>query len=471
MISETLMATVDSSDTRAPADAGPLYPPTVEPMAQPLGLPRTLTLFVRNPLRALPRQVYEEPIVFPLGRNPRMAWVTDPALVEQILVGSHEQFPKSHLEARVFRRSLGQGILTSSGPRWRWQRRTAAPLFRAQDTLRYVPVMARAAEELVERWRAGSAGQVQPIERLMSEVTFAVISRTMLDGDVAEGQEIQDAIAEMLERITWEVAASLLGLPVWVWHPGKSRMHRGAARVRRAVGAIVQRRRATGGAHDDLLGRLMAARDPETNAGMSDEVLVDNLVTLLAAGHETTAKALTWTLYLLARAPEWQAAVRDEVLRVASSGPITARHVASLALTTQVVKEAIRLYPPAPVLTRVAAEQIDLGGWRIGAGLLFVMPIFAIHRHRRLWADPDRFDPSRFEPTREAKLPRTQYMPFGAGPRICMGAAFALTEATVMLATFIRGARFEWDGKHLPEPLSRVTLRPQGGMPLAVTPL
>src|SRR5262245_54111505 len=187
-------------DRQAPT-ATVLYPPTVTPPARPLPLLPFLFRFVRNPLRTLARQVYEQPLVVSRERN--IAWVTDPALIEQILRVRPQDFPKTPLEQRVFRDSLGQGILTSSGATWRWQRRTAAPLFRPQEILRYVPIMTEAAAHQIERWRAVPAGTVQPIDRQMSATTFEVISRTMLDGgDVAEAAEIQEAGTELLEHIT-----------------------------------------------------------------------------------------------------------------------------------------------------------------------------------------------------------------------------------------------------------------------------
>jgi cytochrome P450 len=248
-------------------------------------------------------------------------------------------------------------------------------------------------------------------------------------------------------------------------------MRRASRRMRGAVGDIVSRRRAEGAEGSDLLGRLLAARNPETGVAMDDEHVVSNLLTLLEAGHETTARALTWTLYLLARAPEWQDRVRAEVMAVAGSGPIEAAHVSRLLITERVIKESMRLYPPAPVLVRMPLTDIKFGDVNVRAGAQIVVPIYAIHRHRKLWSDPDRFDPDRFLPDAEKAMPRTQYMPFGAGPRICLGLSFALVEAVVLLATFVRAARFDWDGRHFPEPVSRVTLRPKGGMPLMVAPL
>ena len=201
---------------------------------------------------------------------------------------------------------------------------------------------------------------------------------------------------------------------------------------------------------------------------MSDEELIDNLSTFLLAGHETTAKALTWTLYLLARSPQWQERVRAEVLSVTGGRAVTAEHIAHLTVTQRVLKESMRLYPPVPAMTRVNLQATELGGIVLPEPALIVIPVFAVHRHKATWEDPERFDPDRFLPEREANLKRTQFMPFGAGPRVCIGAAFALTEATVILATLLQSVRFSWDGTHKPEPISRVTLHPKGGMPLKV---
>jgi cytochrome P450 len=200
-------------------------------------------------------------------------------------------------------------------------------------------------------------------------------------------------------------------------------------------------------------------------------MIADNLATFLFAGHETTAKALTWTLYVLARAPEWQTRVREELDAVIGSGPVDAATIAKLPVTSRVLKEVMRLYPPAPVMTRVSADNVEIGGIFLPKPTLIVIPIFAIHRHRSLWQDPDRFDPDRFLPENEARYPRTQFMPFGYGQRVCIGSSFAILEATAILATLLRNVRFEWDGRHKPEPVSRVTLRPKGGMPLIVRPL
>ena len=229
---------------------------------------------------------------------------------------------------------------------------------------------------------------------------------------------------------------------------------------------MLRERRAAEAEAADLTQRLIAARDPETGASMSDERLVDNVLTFYLAGHETTAKALTWTLFLLARYPQWSAALEGEIERVVGNGPVTAGHVEALVLTQQVIQEAMRLYPPVPIMSRQALADVRIDGREIKAGTSLLMPIYAIHRHARRWKDPDAFDPARFAPGNE--IARYQYMPFGAGPRVCIGRAFAMLEATTMLATFIREASFEPVEGAEPVPVARVTLLPRDGLPLKV---
>jgi len=458
------------STAALPADA--LYPPTVPAASGALPLLKFLRTFVANPLRTIPADSYRDGIVQIAGPVPS-TFVTDPALVEDVLVRRTDVFAKSDLERRVFGPSLGNGVLIAEGAAWKWQRRVLAPLFRHSEILAYVPQMAAAADGMIDRWRSEAARRpVRRIDDDMTALTFDVIARTMLSGGIgAETNDLLKASSDYLDRISWEVAYALVRLPVWVWHPAKAQMRHATRVLRQTAQVLLDRRRAAANPADDLLTRLLAARDPETGAPMSDDQLIDNLLTLLEAGHETTAKTLTWTLYLLARSPAWQEQVRREVREVAGDRPIGPEHVDRLAVVSRVVKEAMRLYPAAPVLARRAREETTLGGRPIVSGARVIVPIYAVHRHEKLWHDPGRFDPDRFLPDREAKIWRTQFMPFGAGPRICLGQSFAMVEAVVLLATLVRAAGFGWDGHHLPEPVSRVTLRPKGGVPLPVTPI
>ncbi|WP_127900780.1 cytochrome P450 [Solirhodobacter olei] len=446
--------------------------PGIAAPARPYPAPLFLYHFVRNPLRCLPRSVYEEPIVpYRIGAL-RTAWVTDPDLTETIFLSHHAAFPKPPLEQRVFSDPLGKSILTSQGEDWRWQRHAVSGLFRHEDILGYVPGMASAAEALLARWHGTGAGP-RRIDHALTGATYEAISTTLFGGEaLPEGRAIQTAVDHYLNATSWVIAATLAGLPDWSWHPGQGRMRRASQAMRAAVERLLDRWQAGGdldGRH--LLGKLLAAEEPGRDGGISRERLVNNLLTFLNAGHETTAKALIWTLYLLAQEPVWQDRLREEAFAIAGTGPIEGRHIDRLSLTRQVFEEAMRLYAPAPVLTRLAAEDCDLGGVRLNAGSVIFIPIWAVHRHRRLWSEPEMFRPERFAPDLRGTIRRTQFMPFGFGPRICIGTAFSRTEGVAMLATLLRGARFDWPGGPPPEPLARVTLWPKGGLTLNVTPL
>lgn len=458
--------------TTATISAPALYPPTVTPPPEPLPLRQFIFRFIRNPLLALPQTAYEQPVVSREMVRRHIFLLMDPKLAEQVLVTLAADFPKTPTELRVFRRTMKDGVLSANGSLWRWQRHTLAPLFRPAEILKYVPSMAQPAEELLTKWRASPSGSIRQIDSDMIEATFAVITRTMLKGgEPREAAIIKRATAQSLAYIPWEIMYGLLRLPEWFPHPASWILSRSAKHLRSAVHDIIARRQAEGGGGVDLLGRLLDACDPEGRERMTMEQLINNLLTLLEAGHETTSRALTWTLYLLARSPEWQDKIRAEIALVCGEEKIAADQIGALRLTQQVLKESMRLYPPVPAISRIAVKPVSLSGLDIPQDSFIVLPIYCIHRHRTLWADPDRFDPTRFDPERETSYPRTQFMPFGAGPRICLGNSFAMTEATVILATLVRAARFDWDGKHNPEPLSRVTLQPRGGMPLKVTML
>lgn len=448
-----------------------LYPPTVVPPPVPLSFGKFLVQFVRNPLLTIARPVYHDDMfVRDTGRR-LVVYVTDPKLVEEVLLKGAENFHKTPIEKRIFKNTLGDGILTSQGASWRWQRRTAAPLFRVSDLNALVPQMTAEAEAQAARWRAGRPGKIQSIDLDMTETTFRVISTTMFGGKAdGDAREVLHASDRALASVSWDIAAAILDLPEWVWYPGRNTRRGAGRKLRDLTERMLQRRRETGLDGTDLMSRLANATDPETGKPMSESQLVDNLLTFLGAGHETTAKALTWSLYLLARAPEWQDRIVEEINRVCGDAPIGAEHVDDLEVTRAVFKEAMRLYPPAPIMNRILSEDMTLGGKHFKAGTFIVIPIYAIHRHHKLWTDPDLFDPTRFFKENEAKQARTQFMPFGFGPRTCIGMSFAMMEGVALLGTFVRRARFGWDGEHLPEPLSRITLRPAGGMPLHVYP-
>ncbi|HUP30820.1 MAG TPA: cytochrome P450, partial [Usitatibacter sp.] len=423
-----------------------LVPPRIVPPVRPLGRLAFIARFVRNPLEAIPQAVYEEDFIRLGGVNARTVWITSPSLVKAVLLDQRDKFRKL-TQIRLLGPLLGKGILTSEGADWRWQRQASSPMFRPAELAGFVPMFVRAAEDTLARWRASPPGSVQAVDADMTRATFDVISSTLLPSvEPGFGAGVLRATHSLQRFGGWDILYASLNVPRWMPRPGGAAKFRAMQHLRSAVMSLVRTRRqahAAGNAPDDLLERLILARDPETQAAMDDEQLVDNLLTFYLAGHETTAKALTWTLYLLARAPDWAVKLEDEIARVTGGAPLASEHIEHLVMVQQVLRESMRLYPPAPMMSRQAAEDTELEGHPITRGMSVLIPIYAMHRHVRRWKDPDAFDPSRFAPGREGEIPRYQYMPFGAGPRVCIGMSFALMEATAILATLLRGARFE----------------------------
>jgi cytochrome P450 len=446
-----------------------LVPPHVPPAPGPLGRIAFVARFLRNPLSVLPRAVYEQDFVRLAGSRTARVWVTAPSIIKAVLLDERDKFAKL-TQVRLLGPMLGKGILTSEGADWKWQRQAAAPMFRPQELGAFVPAFVRAAEQTAARWGAAPAGTVHRVDDDMTRTTFDVISATLLpSADEAFAHTFERSIRGLLRSGAWNLLYAQVNMPRWMPRPGMYSAVRAIADLRATVAALIRAQRevrAKGGEPDDLLQRLIQARDPESGRGMDDEQLVDNLLTFYLAGHDTTAKALTWTLYLLACSPEWTQALQDEIAQVTGGAAIRAEHIERLVRVQQVLKEAMRLYPPVPMMSRQAIADARIDGHDVSAGTSVLIPIYAIHRHAKRWERPGEFDPARFAP--ETEIPRYQYMPFGAGPRICIGMSFAMVEATAILATLLQHVRFAPAPGHTPTPVARVTLMPSGGMPLAV---
>jgi len=467
-VSADHIATLAAASGRIDRPPPGFVPPHVAPSPRPLGRAGFIARFLRNPLLVIPPAAYEEDIVRFSRTRTSFAWITDPVLIKLVLLDEHDAFQKL-TQFRVLAPLLGRGILTSEGPEWKWQRQISAPMFRRHELMTFVPTFVRATRQLLETWDCAGPGSRHDVERDMTRVTFEVVCATILPaGDASVGRTVETSTDRFQRYGNWHRLYVITNAPHWLPFPGRRALDDAIGTLRSLVGRMVDRRRAAEAAPDDLMQRLMKARHPDTGAPMNDEQLIDNLLTFYLAGHETTAMALTWTLYLLARSPEWTAELKREIAAVTGGAPVAAEHIDRLVLTQQVLKESMRLFPPVPMLSRQAVRDIKIGAHAISAGTSILLPIYAMHRHRKRWQYPDVFDPMRFAPEREAVLSRYQYMPFGAGPRICIGMAFAMIEATAMLATMLQRARFEPATAWEPVPIARVTLHPRDGMPLRV---
>lgn len=451
----------------AVAEAPPLpvpLPVRVPLVTEPWGILRSLNAARRNVLTILP-DIATRQLMVSGKTGKRWHMVMDPAAIRRILLERVEDYPKSDVTKNLLRPAIGESLFIAEGAHWRWQRRAAAPVFSHRNVTNLGPIMTAAAEATCARVAAACAGgRAADMADEMVRATFDVISDVTFSGG---GGFDRDAVHRAIDSYIAEAGKislfDILGFPDWVPRPGRL-MSGAALREMKAVAdAAIERRRerpATG--VPDLLDLLLAGEDPETRRRMDTAELRDNLLTFIVAGHETTALTLAWSLYLCAFDPAAQAEARAEAQAVLGARAASAADLDALPLTRQIVDEALRLYPPAGIISRSALRSDTLGGREIRPGDTVIIPIYALHRNRVLWEDPDAFRPDRFA-DRKA-IDRYAYLPFGDGPRICIGASFALQEAVIILATLLARFRFRPVAGHDPEPVMILTLRPQGGV-------
>jgi cytochrome P450 len=446
-------------------------PARIDPPRRQLPALKLIRTVIRNPIEVWPKAVFEEDVFRSRFMNRDTVFVMDPDLVREVLVEKADAFVKAETMRRALRPALGDAILTADGADWRWQRRAAAPIFRHERLLGFAPAMLGAAARTRDRWLALDPSREVDVGREMMRTTFDIIVETMLSGHAGiDVERVERGVTDYLESTRWAIALTLLQAPDWIPYPGKLRAVRARNYLRAELLRLAAERRPGAGARDDLITLLIEARDPETGQAMSDRDVADNLLTFITAGHETTALALTWTFYLLGLHPHIEARVVAEIDRVAGGAPLAAEHAGALGYTGQVLQEAMRLYPPAPVIVRAATRDVVIGAQPIARGTAVYVPVYALHRHAKLWDEPDRFDPDRFAAGAAKARHRYQYIPFGAGPRICIGMGFAMLEATLILATLLRATRARLRDRYTPGLKLRVTLRPFPGMPMRIEP-
>lgn len=453
----------------------PLFrPPHPKPRTEPLGMLAFLKAVRENPLTTWMEAHFEETILTGDGALGRMTVVNDPAVIRHILVDNAANYRKDDLQIRILAPGLGRGLVTAEGDEWKLQRRTIAPLFTPRNVSSFFPAMADAAERLVRRWQRRPNGRVVDVSLDMTRVTLDVLERTIFTHGVPRDP---DALGRALTRYFNSLGRvdplDIFGFPDWIPRIGRLRAKPTIQFFEETVNELIDARKAllTRGdsAPRDLLTLLLKAADPETGKGLSDAEVRANIVTFIGAGHETTANALSWSLYLLSQDQRVRTRVEREVDEVLGRGPIAPDHLERLVYTRAVIDEAIRLYPPAPYMSRTAIQEDQIGDVHIPAGSMVAIVPYVLHRHRKLWDLPDAFRPERFLPEERGRIDRFAYLPFGAGPRVCIGASFALQEAVIVLATIVRTVRLDLLEGHEVIPVQRITLRPRGGLPMRLT--
>jgi cytochrome P450 len=446
----------------------------------PLEMVREALAIRRDPLSYLERMVarHGDVVAFPMPRTPVLL-VNDPAAARHVLQDNHRAYGKQTVQYAALSAVTGSGLLTSDGEAWRDRRRLVQPAFHRGSLHTVAVESVAAAQRLRESWLARGDGPVDA-DRGLQGAMLEVLGRTLFATDLAPaGHRVVEAADDALRLV---IRRAKLPVPASWPTPSRHRLRRAVATLDEVCADLVAGRRRAGLAADDadlLAVLLRSVEDGSVGDGsvgdgsvgdrtsLSETGLRDELVTLVIAGHETVAACLTWTAHLLAGAPDVQARVHAELDAVLEGRPPTWADLPRLTYLRACVDEALRLYPPAWVLTRQALEADALGDVELAPGTLVIISPWLLHRRAASWPDPQRFDPGRFVDDPGAATRAGAYLPFGAGPRLCLGREFALVEAVLVLATLLRDARFARPpGVPVPGVEALVTLRPRGGLPL-----
>ncbi|PWE52471.1 cytochrome P450 [Metarhizobium album] len=455
----------------------PFEPPAPVPRTVPPSRLEIIRTVMRNPLELWGEPSYTLPWIHTKFFKERTLIVNDPGLIRHVLVDNAANYEMSEIRQLILRPILRDGLLTAEGDVWKRSRKAMAPVFTPRHAKGFAGQMLRQSELYAEKYAGcGPEGKVFDISVDMTELAFAILADTLFSGEIAsQSEKFSDDVDQLLHRMGRVDPMDLLRAPSWV--PRLTRI--GGTKVLAKFRDIVFRtmemrkdRMATDRANtpNDFLTLLLDLDGPD---GLTLDEIEDNILTFIGAGHETTARALAWTLYCVANAPHVQAAMEEEIDRVLASRAEPVEWLELMPNVRASFEEALRLYPPAPSINRAAIMD---DSWtspsgevvRIDAGVTVLIMPWTLHRHALYWEKPRAFMPERFLPENRGKINRFQFLPFGAGPRICIGATFALQEAVIALAVLMHRYRFEMTPETDPWPVQKLTTQPLNGLALRV---
>lgn len=444
-------------------------PVRVPLVTEPWGILKSLAEARRNVLSIIPDIATKQPMVS--GKTgKRWHMVMDPGAIREILLDRLDDYPKSAVTKNLLKPAIGESLFIAEGAHWRWQRRAAAPVFSHRNVMNLSPIMTAAAERAAQRIAAAGPRAVNMLDEMVT-TTFDVIGDvTFSGGDTFDRDKVHGAIDDYIAEAGKISLFDILGFPDWLPRPGRIMSGKALKEMKAmADGAIEARAKRGHQGVPDLLDLLLEGVDSKTKRQMSTAELRDNLLTFIVAGHETTALTLAWSMYLVGFDTNVQDRARAEAQSVLQGRACTGDDVANLPYIRMIIDEALRLYPAAGIISRTAQKKDTLCDREILPGDTVMIPIYALGRHQQLWDDPDSFRPERF--TDRKAIDRYAYLPFGDGPRICIGASFALQEAVIILATMLSRFKFTPVKGKDPEPVMILTLRPNGGVWMTAEPV
>ena len=452
----------------------PFEPPAPTPRTVPPSRLEIIRTVMRNPLELWGEPSYTLPWIETKFFRERTLIVNDPGLIRHVLVDNAANYEMSEIRQLILRPILRDGLLTAEGEVWKRSRKAMAPVFTPRHAKGFAGQMLRQSELYVRKYEGGG---VHDLSVDMTELAFAILSDTLFSGEIAtETDNFADDVDRLLHRMGRVDPMDLLRAPHWV--PRLTRI--GGRRVLGKFRDIVSRTMAIrqekmakdrAGVPEDFLTLLLEQARPD---GLTMDEIEDNILTFIGAGHETTARALAWTLYCIANTPDFRQKMEEEIDRVLASGAEPVAWLDAMPHVRAAFEEALRLYPPAPSINRAA---IGPDSWtssngktvRIDPGVTVLVMPWTLHRHELYWEKPRAFMPERFLPENRGSIGRFQFLPFGAGPRVCIGATFALQEAVIALAVLMRRFRFDMTPETDPWPVQKLTTQPAHGLPMKVT--
>lgn len=457
-----------------------------EPFVPPAPIPRTVppsrleiirTVF-DNPLELWGEPSYTLPWIETKFFKERTIIVNDPGLIRHVLVDNAANYEMSEIRQLILRPILRDGLLTAEGPVWKRSRKAMAPVFTPRHARSFADQMLRKSEDYAGKYsRVGEEGQVFDISVDMTEITFNILSETLFSGEiVTESNDFSEDVDSLLHRMGRVDPMDLLRAPPWVPRLTRIGGKRVLGKFREIVAktmALRQKKMRENPDHvpQDFLTLLLELAGPD---GLTMDEIEDNILTFIGAGHETTARALAWTLYCVANSPQIRERMESEIDEVLASGAEPVAWMDRMPMVRAAFEEALRLYPPAPSLNRAAIADdewtsADGKTVRIAAGVTVLIMPWTLHRHQLYWDNPRAFMPERFLPENRGRIGRFQYLPFGAGPRVCIGATFAMQEAVIALAVLMSRYRFDMTPGTKPWPVQKLTTQPRDGLPMRVS--